>query len=171
MSFASACRSWQAANVEAVYAATWGHLAPTKNKTYRGHIVWALGCLGSDDLNPTIMELEMGDLDSSPWLFKNMTDFLASHSREGGALFRFDGSFRNYKWKGTITRLNPPGLGEVTFKSRRAKLTRRDFERIAAEIRVLPVAAREPRLRRVLSTLQASNQYFDKKRFRAACLL
>jgi hypothetical protein len=169
MSIESVCLSWEAVEREKCMVATWGHLAPTKNKTYRGHIVWALGCIGSDDLNPTIMELEMGELPSSPWLFEPMRDFLRSHSREGGALFRLDGTFRNYKWKGAVTRLNPPGLGEVTFKPRRAKLARRDFERIAAEIRVLPVAARAPQFRRVLRSLQASNPRFDQKRFIVAC--
>ena len=171
MSFQSACEAWEAEIKEQTMQATWGHLAPTKNRTYRGHIVWALGCIGSDRLNPTVMEFEMGDLNSSPWLYPAMLKFLAGHSDEEGALFRFDGTFRNYKWQGTIVRLNPPGLAEQEFKPRRAKLTRRDFERIAADIRVLPVAQRPTQARRALPALQASNPRFDKKRFLTACNL
>lgn len=49
-----------------VMAHTWGHLAPKKNKAYRGHIVFAIGCFGSDHLNPTALACEFSDLDSSP---------------------------------------------------------------------------------------------------------
>lgn len=88
-----------------VMAATWGHLAPKKNKIYRGYIVWALGCCGSERLNPTPLYVELQGLDASPWFHNCMIDFLHAHSTEDGAVFRFDGTFRNYKFSGTIRRL------------------------------------------------------------------
>jgi hypothetical protein len=104
------------APVEARYHAqvlkeTWGHLAPIKNRKYNGHITWALGCYGSDNLNPTILEAELKgsdgkSLDGGPWLFEAMIDFLHAHSTEEGACFRFDGFFRNYEFVGSIRRLN-----------------------------------------------------------------
>ena len=103
------------APVEARYHAqilkeTWGHLAAVKNRKYTGHITWALGCYGDENLNPTILEAELKGsdgklLDGGPWLFDAMIDFLHSHSTEEGAVFRFDGFFRNYEFVGSIRRL------------------------------------------------------------------
>ncbi len=94
-----------------VMADTWGHLAPKRNKIYRGSVVWALGCCGSDNLNPTVLSFELTardgeELSSSPWFFDCMIEFLQQHSREEGSVFRFDGQFRNYVFTGTIRRLN-----------------------------------------------------------------
>lgn len=86
----------------AVMEETWGHLAPKKNKTYKGFIVFAVGCYGNDPLNPVILLCEFKDLDASPWFFDAMSDFLANHKEEIGNVYRFDGSFRNYLFKGKI---------------------------------------------------------------------
>ncbi len=96
--------------IEAHYAAelqkhTFGHLAPKKNKTYKGHVVWALGCFGDDDLNPTAIEAEFEGLSSSPWFYSCLIDFMANHSREAGSVFRFDGTFRNFEFNGKIRRV------------------------------------------------------------------
>jgi hypothetical protein len=88
-----------------VMAATWGHLAPKRNQTYRGHIIWALGCFGDDHLNPTVLECELSGLESSPWFYEALHDFLRTHSEKAGGLFRFDGMFRNYQFRGRIRAL------------------------------------------------------------------
>lgn len=93
-----------------VVKATWGHLAPSKNKTYHGHLTFALGIFGSDDLNPTALECEFKTqrsetLDSSPWFFDAMTDFMQSLECEAGGVYQFVGTFRNYKFEGTIRRM------------------------------------------------------------------
>lgn len=88
-----------------VYEATWGHLAPKKHKAYRGHIIFALGCFGNDPLNPTVLTCEIG-LDSSPWFFEAVTDFVASTGGEEGGVYRWDGTFRNYEFKGSVRRLS-----------------------------------------------------------------
>lgn len=84
---------------------TWGHLAPRKNKTYRGHVLFAFGCFGSDPLNATVLECEIG-LDSSPWFFEALTEFLGTFGGDesAGAIFRWEGTFRNYEFKGKVRR-------------------------------------------------------------------
>lgn len=89
----------------AVMQQTWGHLAPRKHRTYRGHIVFAVGCFGSDDLNPTTLECDLGDLDNSPWFFNALIEFLQSLETEAGGVYRWEGTFRNYGFVGNVRRL------------------------------------------------------------------
>lgn len=98
-----------------VQAATWGHLAPKKNRTYKGRIVFAFGCLGDDHLNATVLFLEFKasgkpheELDSSPWLYEHMIDFLNEQPHEGGCVYEFVGTFRNYEFKGQIRKVLDP---------------------------------------------------------------
>lgn len=90
-----------------VFKATWGHLAPRKNKTYRGQVTFALGCYGSDELNPTVLECTI-EIDDSPWFFDAMIEFLESLKGEGGGVYRWDGTFKNYDFKGTVRRIPLP---------------------------------------------------------------
>ena len=92
-----------------VYKDTWGHLAPKKNKAYRGSIVFALGCYGSDYLNPTVLSCEM-NIDDSPWFFDAMTDFLSSLGGEAGGVYKWAGTFKNYEFSGSVRRLD---LGKI----------------------------------------------------------
>lgn len=92
-------------NHEIVSQATWGHLAPKKNTTYRGHVVFAVGCFGSDLLNPTTLECELSGLDSSPWFYDALHKFLGTLEFEEGGVYRWEGTFRNYKFKGAARRL------------------------------------------------------------------
>lgn len=94
-----------AANREIAYQATWGHLAPRKHKAYRGHVIFAFGCFGSDYLNPTILACEIG-LDGSPWFFDALIEFCEQFGGdENGGLYRWDGTFKNYEFKGTVQRI------------------------------------------------------------------
>lgn len=91
-----------------VMAATWGHLAPRKNKSYRGAIVFAIGCFDSGDLNPTPIACSFDGLDDSPWLYDAIHEFLQSGSRERyevGGVYRFVGKFRNYAFIGEINKV------------------------------------------------------------------
>jgi len=94
-----------AAHRERVMFETWGHLAPKKGKTYKGRVVFAVGCFGSDDLNPTAIVCEFEDLDSSPWFFDVLQDFLYENRGEAGCVYEFNGTFKNYKFKGQIKTL------------------------------------------------------------------
>lgn len=102
---AEAFAPWEAEYKVRVMADTWGHLAPKRNKTYTGHVIFAVGCFGSDHLNPTALECEFKDLDSSPWFFDALCDFMGDIETETGGVYRFDGTFRNYQFKGTVQRL------------------------------------------------------------------
>lgn len=98
------------APVEALYrakvlAATWGHLAPRRHKAYSGHVIFAVGCFGNDPLNPTVLVCDIG-LDSSPWFFDALTDFVASLETDEGGVYRWDGTFKNYEFKGVVRRLS-----------------------------------------------------------------
>lgn len=89
----------------AVMADTWEHLAPKKNKTYSGFIVFAVGCFGDDPLNPIALQCEFKGLGSSPWFFDTMSEFLSEQKTAEGCVYRFDGVFRNYEFVGKIRRL------------------------------------------------------------------
>jgi hypothetical protein len=102
---ADAFRQHEANYRAAVLADTWGHLAPHKNKKYKGYIVFAVGCCGSDHLNPTPLEIEFDDLDSSPWLYDALIELLQSLETEEGGVYRWDGTFRNYQFIGDVRRL------------------------------------------------------------------
>lgn len=99
------------APIEAEYHAqiqreTFGHLAPKKNKTYSGVLIFAVGCFGNDHLNPTALECEFEGLSSSPWFFDSVDDFMRNHKGEVGCVYRFEGNFRNYVFRGQIKRMN-----------------------------------------------------------------
>lgn len=66
---------WEAEYKAQVMGATWGHLAPTRNKIYRGHIIFALGCCGSDYLNPTVLECELGQAQSPALLSLSLSGY------------------------------------------------------------------------------------------------
>lgn len=97
---------------------TWGHLAPKKHHTYRGRFVYAVGCFGSDSLNPQVIVCDFKPLKSSPWFYENLHKFIDSisweptkeypprkgHGKEG-CVYEWVGTFRNYSWCGTVREL------------------------------------------------------------------
>lgn len=112
------------AHRQVVMKATWGHLAPLKERIYEGRIVYSVGCLGSDNLNPTILVFDFGALDSSPWLYDAINDFIGDgkprrtkaspyasydgfsymkcgRKNEPGCVYEWIGTVRNYVFKGT----------------------------------------------------------------------
>lgn len=110
----------EAANRKAVMRDTWGHLAPQKNKTYPGFIVFAIGCY--DALNPVPVQCEFAGLDDSPWFFDALNEFIgqANQGRPGddypmppGTIWRFDGVFRNYEFRGEVQKVELGAPREV----------------------------------------------------------
>lgn len=81
---------------------TFGHLAPKKSKIYKGRLVFAVGCFGNDNLNPTALFCEFDGLDSSPWFFDAMTEFMEAQKVDEGCVYEFRGTFTNYEFKGHI---------------------------------------------------------------------
>lgn len=94
---------------ESVRRETWGHLAPEKDRTYKGRVLFAVGCFGSDDLNPTVIASDFEDLSSSPWYYDALHDFIGDLRRrqrrgrwEEGCVYEFKGTFLNYEFDGTL---------------------------------------------------------------------
>lgn len=88
------------ANTIAVQKATWGHLAPRCNKKYTGTIVFSISAYG----DMVVIDADFGDLPDSPWLFEALHEFpFADEGLVHGAVYRFDGIFRNYKFEGSRT--------------------------------------------------------------------
>lgn len=95
----------EARDRERVTEDTWGHLAPEKNKKYEGRIVFAVGCLGIDDLNPTALVCKFDGLDSSPWFYDCLQEWLQNQKTEAGCTYEFKGHFRNYKFVGKVKKI------------------------------------------------------------------
>jgi hypothetical protein len=85
-----------------VLADTWGHLAPKKNLTYTGRIVFAFGVYDSGELNPVILASDFDhDLDGGPWFYDAVHEFLGDFTPgEPGRVYEWRGTFRNYRFKG-----------------------------------------------------------------------
>jgi hypothetical protein len=81
---------------------TWGHLAPGKKRTYQGWMVWTHSAYG--DL--LLIDSEWDGLKDSPWLFTAMQGFWEQRETEPGTVYRFDGTFRNYKFKGSVKQIS-----------------------------------------------------------------
>lgn len=92
---------------ENVMRETWGHLAPKRNKSYRGFITFAIGCYDSGELNPTVLACELDELEDSPWLYDELNDWLQSTSDQYqvGCVYRFVGKFRNYQFVGETVKV------------------------------------------------------------------
>lgn len=95
-------------NRQRVIEETWGHLAPKKNKSYAGRIVFAIGCYDSGSLNPTPLVCDLKGLDDSPFFCAAIVEWLQElpeEHRQPGCVYAWRGAFRNYEFSGTITRL------------------------------------------------------------------
>jgi len=75
-----------------------------EDKVYDGAVVMAVGCYGSDHLNPTLMDSQMGvtedphALDSEHWFFEQFKAYLCE------ADFNFEPG-KVYIWRGTLKAL------------------------------------------------------------------
>lgn len=90
---------------EEVMEDTWGHLAPLKNRVYRGRVVYAVGCFGTPNPNIIVSEFKTCDgkeLDGSPWFYNSIHDFINTLPHEAGCVYEFKGTFRNYQYNGTV---------------------------------------------------------------------
>lgn len=85
-----------------IMKATWGHLAPKKNKKYKGRVVYTAGCFGSDPHNGLVIFCDFDDLCSSPWFYDCLYEMVQNQDFEAGIVYQFDGYFKNYKFYGNI---------------------------------------------------------------------
>ncbi|MEK6879452.1 MAG: hypothetical protein AABY22_07595 [Nanoarchaeota archaeon] len=88
----------EAHNRQVVLQNTWGHLAPQKNTTYRGEILFCKSDYNSGTI--TLISSKM-DIDSSPWFYDSVHEFLYSFDKlECGQVYKINATWRNYKWWG-----------------------------------------------------------------------
>lgn len=99
---------------EQVKQATWGHLAPKEDVTYTGKFIFAIGCFGSDSLNPTVTFSQFENLGDSPWFFERLQEFLEElrveaevekRSFRPGQIYLWEGTFTNYEFDGKLVEL------------------------------------------------------------------
>lgn len=80
-----------------ISAITWGHLAPEPGRIYKGWVVFTVGCFG----DITVIDFSLGDLQSSPWFYQDLHDFIDGQiSKKGvdaGQVWRWDGTFKVFK--------------------------------------------------------------------------
>lgn len=84
----------------AVQASAWGHLAPEKNKTYRGTLMVASG-----DYGDTIVVQDRVGVPNSPWWFEAIHEFIEGVDIEPGGVVELSVTFRNYRFWLTGTRV------------------------------------------------------------------
>lgn len=94
-----------------VFEATWGHLAPEKHRAYPGSVTFAVGCYGNDPLNPVALDCVFDGLDDSPWFFDALEELLRAIQAEEGRVCRFEGTFKNYRFKGHVRQVYPACFG------------------------------------------------------------
>lgn len=95
-----------------LYKETWGHLAPSKNKTYRGTLTIAFGCYGSGYLNPTILAEDSLPC-ASPWWCNAVHDYLRhlvevnknKKEWDEGFVLKLNVTFRNFRFWHTGTQV------------------------------------------------------------------
>src|SRR5687768_11205030 len=92
------------ANYVAVQEATWGHLAPEKGRTYTGSMLFTQSEYG----DIVVIRANFEGLDDSPWLFEALNNFAADHAIDPGAIYLFRGTFRNYRFRGPVSKLDLP---------------------------------------------------------------
>lgn len=80
---------------ETAYAETWGHLAPKKNTTYKGWIIFSKSMFYSGN-NP-IVDFEFEGLESSPWLFQKLEEYIFNLDLPKGVVYKMNITFRNYR--------------------------------------------------------------------------
>lgn len=80
-------------------AETWGHLAPKKNVSYKGKILFCVS--GYGDTGTALIDSKFDNLEDSPWLYDAINDYINDcEGLEDGGIYRIDCTFRNYRFYG-----------------------------------------------------------------------
>lgn len=89
----------QARDKENVMQSTFGHLAPLKNTSYKGVILFTKSAYRSGTID--LIDTKFNDLDDSPWLYDFIHEHLYTFSDlEYGAVYQLTCTFRNYRLYG-----------------------------------------------------------------------
>lgn len=90
---------YEAAQHERISQNTWGHLAPEKNTSYKGTIVFAKSCYQSGSVH--IISAEFIGLQDSPWLYEAINEQVNRYELIEGSVYKLKCTFRNYRFYGT----------------------------------------------------------------------
>lgn len=106
MSLAEALAPAEAAHRSRVLTATFGYLAPSVRKKYRGSILFTQ----SDYGQYVPIKADFPDLPDSPWFFEHLNDFVCERAAEPGKVYRFDGTYMLFKngkpsFSGSVTQV------------------------------------------------------------------
>ena len=93
MSLAEAYAPVEAAHRARVLDNTFGHLAPSIRKKYRGTLVFTQSAFGH--LVP--IRAEFKDLPDSPWFYNHINDFVAERALEAGKVYKFEGTYMVFR--------------------------------------------------------------------------
>ena len=80
---------------------TWGHLAPKENQLYMGEVLFAHNCYNEK----FVIDWKFKDLNSSPWFYDCLNDFIYECKTIHGRIYKFTGAFCNYKFEGELEEL------------------------------------------------------------------
>lgn len=131
MSLADIAAEIEADHRAAVYAETWGHLAPESGRWYRGEVLFTHSVYGDGSVP---IDTHFEDLDSSPWFYDGLGELISQHradkgpAAEGG-VYRWAGMYalrvtpeiqndngdiireggHEHVWVGEFTTIVPPG--------------------------------------------------------------
>lgn len=68
---------------------TWGHLKPAKGRTYDGWILYTVGEYG----DIVVIGSKFEELESSPWLYEDIHDFIGDNGEERGLIYLWQGTY------------------------------------------------------------------------------
>lgn len=90
-------------NYNVVIQNTWGHLAPNKNTTYRGEILFCKSAYRSGSI--ILIDTKCDELDDSPWIYEAYHEYLNSidNGLEYGTVYKLSFTMRNFRFWGKIT--------------------------------------------------------------------
>jgi len=72
---------------------TWGHLRPKLNHKYYGYVVFAYSAWGE----LVLIDAEFTGLDSSPWLYDDLIEFVDSYEDLSTGVYRWDGWYKRFQ--------------------------------------------------------------------------
>jgi hypothetical protein len=78
---------------EEVMEDTWGHLRAKQGTMYTGYVIFTLTAFG----DYVTIDYDFKDLDSSPWLYDNVYDFVVRKAKDKGKIYKFTGTYHELK--------------------------------------------------------------------------
>jgi hypothetical protein len=94
----------EARDRQRVLSDTWGYLAPEKNTTYKGQILFCKSEYKSGSIS--LISSKFDGLDSSPWFYDSIYEYLNSLDYlEYGEVYKIDATLRNYRWWGNAIKV------------------------------------------------------------------